>query len=121
MGTACMWWRKALGTRWLTVDRLALVILLGAWWFVLQRDVRVVDTVDAASYLAAVYSTWRAVGAAFRSGRSVWVRARRSKVPEGGQDRCAAAELVGKTAQSMVEDGVSGRHDGGGRQRGEVW
>jgi hypothetical protein len=94
------------------VQRLALVSLLGAWWFVLQRNSRIVGTVDAVSYLAAVYSAWRATVAALRTGRSAWVRLRRGEVSERGEDGGTVVGLGGDAAQRGGKRGVVGRQDG---------
>jgi hypothetical protein len=64
-------WRKAALWRRLTADKVALVALLGVWWFFLQRDDRVLNLVDTASYLTAVYSVWRVAGGIYRWSRQV--------------------------------------------------
>jgi hypothetical protein len=103
-----MWWRKIF--RWWSVNRLGLVILLGTWWFVLQRDVRVINAVDAMSYLAAVYSAWRGAGATLRAGRSLWGRIRRGEVAEGRKD-LGTVGVGGQPAEGAQQDGVARRQD----------
>ena len=110
-----MWWRKILRMRWIALDRLALFALLSAWWFLLKRDGKVVDAVDTASTLAAVYSAWRSAGSLLRNARSVRVRVRRCEVPEAGEDRSGVADLARDPAQRVAQHGVAGREDGGSR------
>jgi hypothetical protein len=104
-----MRWRKELWKRWFTLDRLALLVLLGAWWFLLQRDVKVVDAVDTVSYLAAVYSVWRSLGSLARAARSaLLVRRRRGEVSEGGEHAAVTADLVGHPPEGVTKGGVVG-------------
>jgi hypothetical protein len=110
-----MRWRKVLRMRWIALDRLVLFALLSAWWFLLQRDVKVVDAVDTASYLAAVYSVWRSAGSVFRNARSVWVRVRRSEVPEARENRGKVSDLALDPAERVDQRGVAGREDVGSR------
>jgi hypothetical protein len=109
-----MRWRKVLS--WLTVDKMALVIVLSIWWFVLRPNVRVVDAIDTFSYLAAVYSTWRAARSTVTSMRSMVVRLRlRREIPETREDGCWSVDLVGDPPEGACEHRVVGREDVGGR------
>ena len=109
------WWRKAMFSRWLTADKVVLAVLLSVWWFFLQRDDRVLNLVDTASYLTAVYSVWRVAGSVCRWSRSARAGRLRSEVAEGGEDRAGVAELSGDSAKSRTEGGIVGRQNGSRR------
>jgi hypothetical protein len=98
-----------------TVDKAALVVMLGIWWFVLRPSVRVVGAVDTVSYLAAIYSTWRVARSTIVTIRSLWRRVRRGEITEAGKDRGGVADLAGDPAERVAQHGVAGREDGGSR------
>jgi hypothetical protein len=113
-------WRKAAARRWVTPDKVVLVALLSAWWFFLQRDIRVLNLVDTVSYLTAVYSAWRVARGLFRWSRSAGIRIRRSEVTERGQDGDGVTEAGSDAPDRGSEGTVVGRQQRGGRQGVDV-
>jgi hypothetical protein len=89
------WWRSATPNRWITPDRVILAALLGIWWFLLQRNGRVLDLVDTVSYLTGVYSAWQA-------GRSVWAGIRRRELV--GHRRTRSPDGVPATVDEPVSE-----------------
>jgi hypothetical protein len=111
-----MWWRRTLKRlRWMTADRVALIVLSAVWWFLLRPHAAVVGAVDSVSYLAAIWSAWRmarSTVSALRSGRAGAVG---GEVAESRQRRGHLERVGGDPAERVGERGVAAGEQGSGR------